>query len=186
MKNLQYIINDSYAPLSKQKNNNYEERIGAKRVFEEFFEKKVRHKFYCWKYIRGFIYIFTTPIYNFLKPYELFNVEMRQEEGIPVKLVRRNDELQQILDKSRLYMEVLLQTLTVKKNDVFKSDVEFIIRLHDKEVRDYVDVPITSRNRFNEVYVGNSKKMNPVANIFMLMTKKLEEVKAILAEPGHN
>jgi len=83
-------------------------------------------------------------------------------------------------------MEVLLQTLTVKKNDVFKSDVEFIIRLHDKEVRDYVDVPITSRNRFKEVYVGNSKKMNPVADIFMLMTKKLEEVKVILAEPGHN
>ena len=168
-------------------NNRDEEREGIKRVFEEFFEKKVRHKFYWWKYIRGFIYIFTTPIYNYLKPYELLNIEMRQAEGVPSKLIKSNDELQQILDKSRLHMEVLLQTLTVKKNDLYKSDVEFIIRLHDKEAKDYVDVTITSKNKFSEIYIGNDKKvrfkylmkatLNPISDLFRLMSKSLEEVR---------
>mmetsp|Transcript_9717 Transcript_9717/g.8558 ORF Transcript_9717/g.8558 Transcript_9717/m.8558 type:complete len:177 (-) Transcript_9717:31-561(-) len=165
-------------------------------VYEEFFEKKVRHKFYCWKYIRGFIYIFTTPIFIYLKPYELLNVELRQTEE-KINLVRKGKDLQDILDKKKLHLEVLLQTLTVSNLGPNQSDVYFAIRLHDKVKRDYVDVHIKSRKRFNEIMIGERiislKTYNPhtgernyqtlIQEIFTLMTMSLDEVRQYLEAP---
>ena len=151
------------------------------RVYEEFFEKKVRHKFYCWKYVRGFIYIFTTPIFYSLKPYELLNIELRQAEGDDIVLIRKNDpKLQNLLDKRQLHSEILLQTLIDKKNDPNRPDVEFKIRLHDNKERDYYDVHIKTKNKFNEILIGDRESKFLIEDIFELMTMNLSDVKTHL------
>lgn len=167
------IPNDDYTEIDDKKE--------MKRVFEEFFREKVRHKFYCWKYIRGFINIFCTPIYRFIKPYELLNVELQQNTGQEITTIRKNDEYQRLLSKKKLYLEVLLQTLEVKKYDSNSSDVSFTVRFHDRATKDYADVLLMSNNRFQDIFLADKLTSNPIADIFQFMTMSVEEIKATTA-----
>jgi hypothetical protein len=165
------IPNDDYDTIDDKRE--------MKLVFEEYFRQKVRHKFYCWKYIRGFINIFCTPIYRFLKPYELFNIELKQL-SIPegrIEMIRYNDELQQKLCNKRLYLEVLLQTLEVRRHDMTSSDVSFKIRLHDKESKDFVDVDVVSENKFKDILINGKASKNPIYEIFTMMTMTIDDIK---------
>jgi hypothetical protein len=165
------IPNDDYDTIDDKRE--------MKLVFEEYFKQKVRHKFYCWKYIRGFINIFCTPIYRFLKPYELFNIELKQlsQPDNRIEMIRNNDELQQKLYNKRLYLEVLLQTLEVKRHDVNTSDVSFKIRLHDKESKDFADVDVVSENKFKDILINGKTSSNPISEIFTMMTMTVDEIK---------
>lgn len=157
---------------------NYRQEI--KKVFEEFFKTKVRHKFYCYKYIRGFIQIFCTPIYTYLRPYEILNVELNQRSGSNISLIRKNDELQQLLDDRKLLIEVLFQTLEVKRYDFHLCDVSFIIRYHDIVTREFVDVNIITSNKFQSMTIAGVPTQNAILDIFRYMTLSIFEIKQIL------
>lgn len=159
-----------------------DDKIEMKRVFEQFFKFKVRHKFYCWKYFRGFINIFCTPIYRNLKPYELFNIEMNQHTHNFINLIRKNDRLQQVLNERKLYLEILLQTLEVKKFDAYQSDVSFTIRYHDRNTKEYADVKVTTQNKFNEIFLAGKKSDDPIYDIFYYMTISVSQIKELTPE----
>lgn len=149
-----------------------------KKMYERFFIEKVRHKFYCWKYIRGFIYIFCTPIYMVLKPYELFNIELKQNTHKRITMVRRNETLQNLLDEKCLHIEVLLQTLEIKQFDTMEADVSFTIRYHDKETKGYEDVKLVSERKFSKILLAGKESSNPITEIFEFMTLSLPELKS--------
>ncbi|CAI2362495.1 unnamed protein product [Moneuplotes crassus] len=174
--------------LPSQEYENSTLQTNLKNVFEEFFDKKVRHKFYCWKYIRGFIFIFTTPIFKFFKPYELLNIELRQSEGGHIQMIKQKEALQRLLDQKCLNLEVLLQSLVVKKNDLLSPDVELTIRLHDKKTKKHVDLILVSKNKFDQCYICNRRCQdnNPLYEIFKYMTMSIENIEKIIAEPADN
>lgn len=174
--------------LPSQEYENPTLQANLKNVFEEFFDKKVRHKFYWWKYIRGFIFIFTTPIFKFFKPYELLNIELRQSGGGHIEMIKQKEALQKLLDQKRLNLEVLLQSLVVKKNDLLNPDVELTIRLHDKEAKKHVDLILVSKNKFDQWYICNRRCQdnNPLYEIFKYMTMSIENIEKVIAEPADN
>lgn len=151
------------------------------KICEEFFKAKVSHKFYWWKYFRGFINVFCTPIFRNLKPYELFNLELKQYTHSSINWVRRNDTLQQILNDRKLYIEVLLQTLEVKKFDVNNSDVAFVIRYNDINTKEHVDVTIATENKFSDITVGGKLTNDPVYDIFKFLTMTIKQVQEAIA-----
>lgn len=161
--------------------NEIDDKQQMEQVYEQFFVEKVRHKFYWWKYIKGFINIFCTPIYRHLKPYELLNIELQQNQPGRIVLIRRNEELQRILDHKKLYLEVLLQTLEVKRFNSTQADVSFTIRLHDKGTKEYADIQVVSRNRFSEILIAEKETSNPVNDILTYMTMSIKEVKELTA-----
>ena len=167
--------------LQKDDYSEVDDKNEMKKIYEEFFKIKVRHKFYWWKYFRGFINIFWTPIYRSLKPYELLNVELKQYTHNTVNLVRRNDSLQQVLNDRKLYIEILLQTLEVKKFDIHNSDISFIIRYNDNTTKEHADVTIVTDNKFNEIKVGGKVTNDPVYDIFKFMTMSIKQIKEAIS-----
>ena len=162
--------------LQKDDYSDVDDKNEAKRIWEEFFKAKVSYKFYWWKYFRGFINVFCTPIFRNLKPYELFNLELKQYTHSSINWVRRNDAIQQILNDRKLHIEVLLQTLEIKKFDVNNSDVIFIIRYNDINTKEHVDVKIETDNKFSEISVGGKLTNDPVYDIFKFLTMTIKQV----------
>ena len=100
-------------------------------------------------------------------------------------MVKQKEELQRLLDQKRLNLEVLLQSLVVKKNDILSPDVELTIRLHDKETKKHVDLILASRNKFDSCYICNRRcqeSKSPLYEIFNYMTMTIENIEKIIAE----
>lgn len=98
-------------------------------------------------------------------------------------MVKEKEQLQNELDKKRLNLEVLLQTLTVKKNDYDYPDVELTIRLHDKVSKEHVDLFISSKNKFKDIYICNRRcqENGLIFEIFKYMTMTIGEINSIIS-----
>ena len=114
-----------------------------------------------------------------MKPYEILNVELNQRNIHGIRTVRRNDELQSLLDNRKLLIEILFQTMDVKRYDYTQCDISFTIRYHDEATKEYHDLAVVSINKFKTVTVAGIPCENPVREIFYYMTKTIPEIKNI-------
>lgn len=152
------------------------DKNSMKEVFDLFFTQKVRHKFYCWKYIRGFIYIFCTTM-KFLKPYELLNVELNQHLHGHILMVRPKDNLQKLLDARKLYLEVLFQTMEMRQFDADVFDLTFLIRFHEKESKEFEDVKINMDGKNGKIFIADRETPDLILGVFTLLGKDMEEMR---------
>lgn len=162
--------------------NELDNKTEIKKIFEDFFDKKVKHKFYCYNYIKGFVQIFCTPIYTHMKPYEILNIELHQRSSNPIKMIRRNEDLQKYISQRKLLIEVLFQTLEVSRYQLNQCDVTFLIRYHDPVTKEHVDIDIASENAFNSLKIAGQQSSNPIEDILRFMTKSIYELTKIVQD----